>query len=67
MQYDANDLRVADLLALILVGLGFVVGILGIVLARTYWVPCGVVLVCLGFALSIKIRRIEKNGRHEDE
>ncbi len=31
---------------------------LGALLGGAYWIPCGLVLVCLGAALEIKIRRI---------
>jgi hypothetical protein len=67
MQYSQKELRTADLLALILIGFGLAVVPLGVLLSRTFWVPCGIVLVCLGAALEIKIRRIILNGGREDE
>jgi hypothetical protein len=67
MQYSEKELRVADLLALILIGFGLAVVPLGALLGRAYWIPCGLVLVCLGAALEIKIRRIVRNGGHEDQ
>jgi hypothetical protein len=67
MQYSEKELRWADLLALILIGFGLAVVPLGVLVGRAYWIPCGGVLVCLGAALELKIRRIIRNAGREDE
>jgi hypothetical protein len=66
MKYDARELRIADLLALILVGFGLVVAVLGPLLGRMYWTPCGIALTALGAALNVKVRRIQRNDDRED-
>jgi hypothetical protein len=66
MQYSEKELRAVDLLALILIGFGFAVTALGAMLNREPWVPSGIVLILLGAALEIKVRRIMRNDGRED-
>jgi hypothetical protein len=65
MQYSSRDLRAVDIMALVLAGFGIAAAVLGVLLSRTRWVPCGVVLAGLGFVLNAKLRRIIANGGHE--
>lgn len=67
MEYSPRELRCADLLALIFIGFGAAVVPLGVALERAYFVPCGIVLICVGAALGIKVRRIAANGNREEE
>ena len=66
MQYSSRDLRAVDVLALVLAGFGILAAVLGMMLARARWVPCGIVLAGLGFFLNAKLRRIIANGGRED-
>jgi len=66
MQYSQRDLRAVDMLALVLVGFGIAAAVLGLLLWRARWVPCGLVLAALGLALNAKLRRILRAGGLED-
>jgi hypothetical protein len=66
MQYSARELRAVDMLAMVLVGFGLAAVMLGAALPRFRWIPCGIVLATMGFILNAKLRRIVRNGGHED-
>jgi hypothetical protein len=67
MPYTEKELRAADLLALILIVFGLVAGAVGCLRGPDRWVVCGIVLVCLGASLEVKVRRIMRNRRYEDK
>ena len=58
--------RAVDMFAIVLSGFGILAAILGLLLPRARWVPCGIVLASLGFILNAKLRRIIANGGSED-
>lgn len=62
MQYTSRDLRAVDTLAMVLVGFGFAAMVLGLLLPRVRWIPCGLVLLALGFILNAKLRRLIRDG-----
>ena len=76
MRYGERDLRAVDVLALLLVGLGILCAVLTALSwskgpselassAGARWAVSSIVLLALGCALNIKLRRVLKRGGAE--